>query len=85
MAEQQEPIRRMTALKVLKPGMDSRQIIARIEAERQALGLGRLGERETSVVAQLDQVCSRSVNALEPLKTIIDCKQINGRLWSADL
>src|SRR5262245_15307439 len=39
MAEQQEPIRRMTALKVLKPGMDTRQVIARFEAERQALAL----------------------------------------------
>ena len=39
MAEQQAPIRRMTAFKVLKPGMDSRQIIARFEAERQALAL----------------------------------------------
>jgi tetratricopeptide (TPR) repeat protein len=39
MAEQQAPIRRMTAFKVLKPGMDSGQIIARFEAERQALAL----------------------------------------------
>jgi serine/threonine protein kinase/tetratricopeptide (TPR) repeat protein len=39
MAEQQEPIRRKVALKVLKPGMDSRQVIARFEAERQALAL----------------------------------------------
>jgi serine/threonine protein kinase/tetratricopeptide (TPR) repeat protein len=39
MAEQQEPIRRMVALKVLKPGMDTRQVIARFEAERQALAL----------------------------------------------
>jgi tetratricopeptide (TPR) repeat protein/serine/threonine protein kinase len=39
MAEQQEPIRRKVALKVLKPGMDSKQIIARFEAERQALAL----------------------------------------------
>jgi serine/threonine protein kinase len=39
MAEQQEPIRRKVALKVLKPGMDTRQIIARFEAERQALAL----------------------------------------------
>ncbi|HMF17632.1 MAG TPA: serine/threonine-protein kinase, partial [Gemmataceae bacterium] len=38
-AEQQEPIRRKVALKVLKPGMDSRQVIARFEAERQALAL----------------------------------------------
>jgi serine/threonine protein kinase/tetratricopeptide (TPR) repeat protein len=39
MAEQQEPLRRKVALKVIKPGMDSRQVIARFEAERQALAL----------------------------------------------
>jgi serine/threonine protein kinase len=39
MAEQQEPIRRKVALKILKPGMDMRQVIARFEAERQALAL----------------------------------------------
>ncbi|MCA8988267.1 MAG: serine/threonine protein kinase [Planctomycetaceae bacterium] len=38
-AEQQEPVRRKVALKVIKPGMDSREIIARFEAERQALAL----------------------------------------------
>jgi serine/threonine protein kinase len=38
-AEQSEPIRREVALKVIKPGMDSREIIARFEAERQALAL----------------------------------------------
>jgi serine/threonine-protein kinase len=39
MAEQQAPIRRRVALKVLKPGMDTRPVIARFEAERQALAL----------------------------------------------
>src|ERR671935_2282100 len=39
MAEQQRPIRRKVALKVLKAGMDSRQVVARFEAERQALAL----------------------------------------------
>jgi serine/threonine protein kinase len=39
MAEQQKPIRRKVALKVLKPGMDTRQIVARFGAERQALAL----------------------------------------------
>jgi serine/threonine protein kinase/tetratricopeptide (TPR) repeat protein len=39
MAEQSEPIRRKVALKVLKPGMDTRQVVARFEAERQALAL----------------------------------------------
>lgn len=37
LAEQSSPFRRLVALKVLKPGMDSRQVIARFEAERQAL------------------------------------------------
>src|SRR5438046_1279570 len=37
--EQQQPVRRKVALKVIKPGMDSRQVIARFEAERQALAL----------------------------------------------
>src|SRR5262249_54425931 len=39
MAEQQTPVRRRVALKVLKPGMDTRQVVARFEAERQALAL----------------------------------------------
>src|SRR5512144_2971115 len=39
MADQTEPVRRLVALKVLKPGMDSAQVIARFEAERQALAL----------------------------------------------
>jgi serine/threonine protein kinase/WD40 repeat protein len=39
LAEQQEPIRRKVALKLIKPGMDTRQVIARFEAERQALAL----------------------------------------------
>jgi eukaryotic-like serine/threonine-protein kinase len=39
MAEQLQPVRRRVALKVIKPGMDSSQVIARFEAERQALSL----------------------------------------------
>jgi serine/threonine protein kinase len=39
MAEQGQPVRRKVALKVIKPGMDSRQVIARFEAERQALAI----------------------------------------------
>jgi eukaryotic-like serine/threonine-protein kinase len=38
-AEQQHPVRREVALKLIKPGMDSKQVIARFEAERQALAL----------------------------------------------
>jgi serine/threonine protein kinase/WD40 repeat protein len=39
MAEQEEPVRRRVALKVLKLGMDTRRVVARFEAERQALAL----------------------------------------------
>jgi WD40 repeat protein/serine/threonine protein kinase len=38
-AEQQHPVRRKVALKIIKPGMDTRQVVARFEAERQALAL----------------------------------------------
>src|SRR5205814_543778 len=38
-AEQQFPVRRKVALKLINPGMDSRQVIARFEAERQALAM----------------------------------------------
>src|SRR5262249_9224729 len=38
-AAQREPLRRKVALKVIKPGMDTRQVVARFEAERQALAL----------------------------------------------
>jgi serine/threonine protein kinase len=39
MAEQTHPVRRKVALKVIKPGMDSNQVVARFEAERQALAM----------------------------------------------
>jgi serine/threonine protein kinase len=39
LAEQEHPVRRKVALKVLKPGMDSAAVLARFEAERQALAL----------------------------------------------
>jgi serine/threonine protein kinase len=39
MAQQTEPVKRLVALKVIKPGMDSKQVLARFEAERQALAL----------------------------------------------
>ncbi|UCE46966.1 MAG: protein kinase, partial [Phycisphaerales bacterium] len=39
LAQQKKPVRRHLALKIIKPGMDSKQVIARFEAERQALAL----------------------------------------------
>ncbi len=38
-AQQREPVQRQVALKIIKPGMDTRQVIARFEAERQTLAL----------------------------------------------
>ena len=39
LAEQTEPVKRRVALKLIKPGMDSKQVMARFEAERQALAM----------------------------------------------
>ncbi len=39
LAQQKEPVRRKVVLKIVKPGMDSRQVIARFEAERQVLAI----------------------------------------------
>ena len=39
MAEQEQPVRRKVAIKIIKPGMDTRDVISRFEAERQALAL----------------------------------------------
>jgi len=39
LAQQEQPIRRQVALKVIKPGMDTKSVVARFEAERQALAL----------------------------------------------
>jgi tetratricopeptide (TPR) repeat protein/serine/threonine protein kinase len=39
MAQQSDPVKRLVALKLIKPGMDSKQVLARFEAERQALAL----------------------------------------------
>jgi serine/threonine protein kinase len=61
-AEQDEPIRWRVRVKVIKPGMDTKSVIARFEAERQALALmdhpniakifdaGRLSQRRISVM-----------------------------------
>src|SRR5437660_5330397 len=39
MAQQTAPVKRLVAVKLVKPGMDSRQVLARFEAERQALAM----------------------------------------------
>jgi serine/threonine protein kinase/tetratricopeptide (TPR) repeat protein len=56
MAEQQKPVRRRVALKIIKPGMDSKQVIARFEAERQALAM----MEHPNIARVLDAGCTES-------------------------
>jgi serine/threonine protein kinase/WD40 repeat protein len=62
MAEQEQPVKRRVALKVIKPGMDSRQVLARFEAERQALAL----MDHPNIAKVLDAGAVRAHNADEP-------------------
>jgi len=67
MAEQTQPVQRKVALKVIKAGMDSRQIIARFEAKRQAIALmdhpniaegldaGTVGSRQPAVGSEITE------------------------------
>ena len=55
-AEQTEPVRRRVALKVIKAGMDSQEILQRFEAERQALAL----MKHRNIATVLDAGSSRS-------------------------
>jgi eukaryotic-like serine/threonine-protein kinase len=56
MAEQQKPVQRRVALKIIKPGMDSRAVIARFEAERQALAM----MDHPNIARVLDAGCTES-------------------------
>ena len=72
MAEQEQPVRRRVALKIIKAGMDSAQVIARFEAERQALAMmdhqniarvldaGTTGESEDRKSTRLNSSHSRA-------------------------
>jgi serine/threonine protein kinase/Leucine-rich repeat (LRR) protein len=81
MAEQQKPVRRRVALKIIKPGMDSRQVIARFEAERQALAM----MDHPNIARVLDAGCTESGRpyfAMElvqgiPITQFCDDKQLN--------
>ena len=53
-AEQREPVKRRVALKIIKLGMDTKQVVARFEAERQALALRPVSGRcRSSLFAHL--------------------------------
>ena len=55
MAEQLQPVNRRVAIKIIKPGMDSREVIARFEAERQALAM----MDHPNISRVLDRGCDR--------------------------
>jgi serine/threonine protein kinase/Tfp pilus assembly protein PilF len=80
MAEQTQPVQRKVALKIIKAGMDSGQVLARFEAERQALALmdhpniarvldaGTVGGQQSAVSSQEEHSCSVPT-ATRPLPT----------------
>jgi serine/threonine protein kinase len=74
MAEQEEPIRRRVALKIIKLGMDTRQVIARFEAERQALAL-----MDHPNIANTDRTASSacSVSAIRTASAPLSCIALN--------
>jgi len=77
MAEQEETVRRKVALKVIKLGMDTRQVVARFEAERQALALmdhpniAKIYDAGTTEAAVVGQA-SRSPSFLRPSRSLSD-------------
>jgi Leucine-rich repeat (LRR) protein/tRNA A-37 threonylcarbamoyl transferase component Bud32 len=83
MAQQEKPVRRRVALKIIKPGMDSRQVIARFEAERQALAM----MDHPNIARVLDAACTdagRPYFVMElvqgiPITKYCDDKQLDTR------
>ncbi len=64
LAEQREPVRRRIALKIIKAGMDTRQVIARFEAERQALAM----MDHPNIAKVLDAGVAKSLSTTESLR-----------------
>jgi serine/threonine protein kinase len=69
LAEQERPVRRRVALKIIKPGMDTRQVIARFEAERQALAMMDHPNIAKVLDAGMVGAASRSAPDLTPVDT----------------
>ncbi len=84
MAEQMEPVKRMVALKVVKAGMDTKQVLARFEAERQALAL--MNHPNIAKVLEAGATSSgRPYFTLElvkgiPISDFCDLRQLDARL-----
>jgi serine/threonine protein kinase len=72
MAEQTEPVRRKVALKIIKPGMDSKEVIARFESERQALAMmdhpniAKVYDAGTTGAESMEQGAGSTGNVLLP-------------------
>ncbi|MCH7476818.1 MAG: hypothetical protein IIA14_01805 [SAR324 cluster bacterium] len=62
LAEQSEPVRRRVALKLIKLGMDSKQVIARFELERQALDLLKESGQLPALMSDTDDYRSPEIN-----------------------
>src|SRR5687767_15335506 len=82
-AEQQHPVRRKVALKLIKPGMDTREVIARFEAERQALAMME-HEHIAKVLDAGTTDAGRPYFVMElvhgvPITTYCDAKQLSPR------
>jgi serine/threonine-protein kinase len=79
MAEQEQPVCRKVALKIIKPGMDSAQVIARFEAERQALAL--MDHQNIARVLDAGTTASgRPYFVMELVKGLPITKSLSGKL-----
>jgi len=78
-AEQTEPVRRRVALKVIKLGMDTKAVVARFEAERQALALMEQSPRRVSEAferpSQLYDAWGKSAQATERREKLSELRQ----------
>jgi hypothetical protein len=86
MAEQEQPVRRRVALKIIKPGMDSAAVIRRFEAERQALAL--MNHTHIAKVLDAGTAAGRPffvmelVRACQSPSTAMSCTWRYGSGWS---
>jgi serine/threonine protein kinase len=80
LAEQSEPVRRRVALKLIKPGMDSREIIARFQAERQALAM-----MDHPHIAKVHDAGTTASGRPYFVMELVEGMPINGFCASADL
>ena len=70
LAEHQEPVRRKVAVKVLKPGLDTHQVLARFEVERQAMAMmNRSIPQRPQVTQAASEPAAEAIQILDILQT----------------